>query len=258
MIYALGVGAGQRDSGAELELTTENSEGRQLRAVPTFGVLMTHAAGELALAGVDETAVVHAEHGLRLHRPLPLDGEVRVKARVDGVYDKGSGALVTIAAEATDLAAGEPLLETRSAVFIRGAGGFGGERGPSSSWDAPERDPDHVLVSEVRADQALLYRLSGDRNPLHCDPAFATRAGFPRPILHGLATYGIAGRLLFNELCDADPSRFAAIQARFSATVLPPATLEVRAWRDGSEVRFQVRDGEGAVVLDRGRMELSA
>ncbi|MHB1467699.1 MAG: MaoC/PaaZ C-terminal domain-containing protein [Solirubrobacteraceae bacterium] len=258
MLYALAVGAGQRDPGAELELTTESSEGAPLRAIPTFGVLMTHAVGERVLEGLAETAVVHAEHALRMRAPLPLHGEVRAHARIEGVYDKGSGALVEIGAEAVDNAGGEPLLQTRSAVFVRGAGGFGGERGPSSSWSAPERDPDHLLVAEVRGDQALLYRLCGDRNPLHSDPAFAARAGFPRPILHGLASYGIAGRLLFNELCGADPSRFASIEARFSAPVLPPASLEVSAWRDGTEIRFQVRDGEGAVVLDRGRMELVA
>lgn len=258
MLYALAVGAGQRDAGAELELTTENSAGAPLRAIPSFGVLMTHAAGEAVLADADPTAVVHAEHALRLCAPLPLAGEVRARARIEAVYDKGSGALVVIAAEATAPGSAEPLVRTRSAVFVRGAGGFGGQRGPSSSWSAPEREPDHVLAAEVRADQALLYRLCGDRNPLHSDPAFATRAGFPRPILHGLASYGIAARLLFNELCDADPARFGAIEARFSAPVLPPGRLELSAWREGTEVRFQVRDGDGAVVLDRGRMELNA
>jgi acyl dehydratase len=256
ILYALGVGAGQRDAGAELELTTENSAGAPLRAIPTFGVLMTFGAGEAVARGADPAAVVHAEQSLRLLRPLPLRGTVRASAEVVSVYDKQSGALVTNRAVATDTASGEPLLETTSSVFVRGAGGFGGERGPSSDWSAPEGEPDHLLRASVRSDQALLYRLSGDRNPLHSDPAFARIAGFERPILHGLATYGIAARLLFNEICGADPARFRSIRARFSAPVLPGEELLVEAWERAGSVRFRVRAAGERLVMDRGELEL--
>jgi acyl dehydratase len=259
LLYALGVGAGQRDPALELELTTESSEGLELRAVPTFGVLMTHAAGELLLQDLDQTLIVHAEQALRVDRPIPVAGSARVSAEVESVYDKGSGALLTNRAVVVDEDSGEELLAARSAVFVRGAGGFGGERGPSSSssWQLPDRAADHALTAEVRPDQALLYRLSGDRNPLHCDPAFARRAGFRAPILHGLATYGIAARLLFGELCATDPNRFRSIQARFSAPVEPGGVLRVDAWEQESAVLFQVRDDTGTVVLDRGCLERS-
>jgi acyl dehydratase len=258
LLYALGVGAGQRDPALELELTTESSEGLELRAVPTFGVLMTHAAGERLLEDLDQTMIVHAEQALRVNRPIPVGGSVRVTAEIESVYDKGSGALVTHRAVAVEEDTGEELLAARSAVFVRGAGGFGGERGPSSpTWQLPNRAADHALMAEVRLDQALLYRLSGDRNPLHCDPAFARRAGFRAPILHGLATYGIAARLLFGELCATDPNRFRSIEARFSAPVEPGGVLRVDAWEQESAVLFQVRDDTGIVVLDRGRLERS-
>jgi acyl dehydratase len=253
LLYALGVGAGQRNPALELELTTENAEGLQLRAVPTFGVLMTHAAGEMLLKDLDQTMIVHAEQALRVDRPIPVEGSVRVTAEVESIYDKGSGALVTNRAVAVHEDTGEELLSARSAVFVRGAGGFGGERGaPSSSWQLPDRAADHELTAQVRPDQALLYRLSGDRNPLHCDPAFARRAGFRAPILHGLATYGIAARLLFGELCATDPNRFRSIQARFSAPVEPGGVLHLDAWEQERAVLFQVRDDAGTVVLDRG------
>jgi acyl dehydratase len=253
LLYALGVGAGQRNPALELELTTENAEGLQLRAVPTFGVLMTHAAGEMLLKDLDQTMIVHAEQALRVDRPIPVEGSVRVTAEVESIYDKGSGALVTNRAVAVHEDTGEELLSARSAVFVRGAGGFGGERGaPSSSWQLPDRAADHELTAQVRPDQALLYRLSGDRNPLHCDPAFARRAGFRAPILHGLATYGIAARLLFGELCATDPNRFRSIQARFSAPVEPGGVLRLDAWEQERAVLFQVRDDAGTVVLDRG------
>jgi acyl dehydratase len=255
ILYALGVGAGQRDAAVELQLTTENSTGATLRAIPTFGVLTTFGVGEAVARGADPTAIVHAEQSLRLHRPLPLRGAVRAAAEVVSVYDKGSGALVTNRAVATDTVTGEALLETTSSVFVRGAGGFGGERGPAGGSSAPEGPPDHTLRASVRPDQALLYRLSGDRNPLHSDPAFARRAGFERPILHGLATYGIAARLLFNDLCGSDPARFRSIRARFSAPVLPGEELLVEAWEYAEEVRFRVC-AEGRVVLERGVLEL--
>src|ERR671919_125613 len=143
----------------------------------------------------------------------------------------GAGAVVATETRATSVTDGEPLFTTRASLFIRGEGGWGGERGPSSSFAAPERAPDHEVTYQTRVDQALLYRLSGDRNPLHSDPKFAAMAGFDRPILHGLCTYGFTGRALLHSLCDGDPARFRSMGGRFSSPVFPGEALTVRVWR---------------------------
>ncbi len=179
-----------------------------------------------------------------------------------GIYDKGSGALVTIENEAADAATGEPLITSRSGTFIRGEGGFGGDRGSSEPWDRPDRPADHEVMLETRPEQALIYRLSGDRNPLHADPAFAARGGFARPILHGLCTYGVTGRALLHALCGSDPARFAAMSGRFTRPVLPGDSLTISIWvtdAGGEEngqghgrALFQTSTRDGTVVIDRG------
>ena len=146
---------------------------------------------------------MHAEQAVELHRPMPVEGTARTVSTVTGIYDKGSGALVVIENAAVDAATGEPLVTSRSGAFIRGEGGFGGERGGDPPWERPDREPDHQVVELTRPEQALIYRLSGDRNPLHVDPKFAARGGFRRPILHGLCTYGVTGRALLHVLWKA-------------------------------------------------------
>jgi acyl dehydratase len=183
---------------------------------------------------------------------------VRTTSTVTGIYDKGSGALVTSENVAVDANTGEKLITAASGVFIRGEGGFGGDRGPSDGWQQPQRPPDHVVVQPTRPEQALLYRLSGDRNPLHADPEFAARGGFSRPILHGLCTYGFTGRALLHTLCDSDPARFQSMSARFSRPVQPGDTLVVSIWlpSDGEYTAlFQTATEDGTVVIDRGRMQ---
>ncbi|MEA2305924.1 MAG: hypothetical protein QOH43_3204 [Solirubrobacteraceae bacterium] len=257
LLYALGVGAGQADPFAELELTTENSAGAALRVLPTFGVLVTQDTIGMGTADADQAMVVHAEQALTLHRPLPLEGTAHVTAQVVEVLDKGSGALVATEAVAVDAQTQELLLTTRSAVFVRGAGGFGGPRRGARRDEPPVGPPDATFRAGTRPDQALLYRLSGDRNPLHSDPRFAVRSGFERPILHGLATYGITGRVLFNELCGGVPERFRAIRGRFTAPVTPGEQLVIKVWREGGDaVRFRTETADGVVVLDRGRLGL--
>ena len=250
--YALGVGAGPD----ELSLTTEHSEGHPLQVLPTFAVALTHDNEMELLGDVDRTTVVHAEQAAALEGPFPTAGAAQVVRRVEQVVDKGSGALVTWSTTVADTHSGASLARMSSTVFVRGAGGFGGERGAREAWDVPARAPDAVRTSVVADNQALLYRLSGDRNPLHSDPAFAARAGFPRPILHGLATYGITARLLVAGLCDGDASGLVRLDARFSAPVLPGETLVVLAWRDGADVVFRTHTGTGTVVLDRGRARM--
>jgi acyl dehydratase len=198
---------------------------------------------------------VHAEQAFELHRPLPVEGTVRTVATVTGMYDKGSGGLVVTEAVAVDAATGEPLITSRASTFIRGEGGFGGDRGPSDPWQRPDRDPDLTVVMPTRPEQALIYRLSGDRNPLHADPKFAARGGFSKPILHGLCTYGVTGRALLHALCGSDPARFGSMSGRFSRPVFPGETLTVSIWRDGhGSALFQTANQDGAVVIDRGRL----
>jgi acyl dehydratase len=163
---------------------------------------------------------------------------------------------------AVDVATGEPLVTSRGGTFIRGEGGFGGPRGADQPWELPDRAPDHQVVRETRPEQALIYRLSGDRNPLHVDPKFAARGGFSQPILHGLCTYGVTGRGLLRVLCDGDPARFRSMSGRFSRPVLPGEPLTVSIWLTGASADgesetalFQTTRTDGTVVIDRGRTQ---
>ncbi len=270
LLYAVGVGAGLGDPLTELEFTTENCEGIGQRVLPTYGVLIAQARGARSLGDVNFAMLVHAEQSVELHRPLPVAGTVRTVSTVTGIYDKGSGALVVSENVAADVETGEPLVTTRSGVFIRGEGGFGGSRGPDEPpWQRPDRAPDHTVVMATRPEQALIYRLSGDRNPLHVDPKFAARGGFSQPILHGLCTYGVTGRALLHALCDGDPARFTSMYGRFTRPVLPGEPLTVSIWLDGdtgsarsqaaqSQVAlFQTAKADGTVVIDRGRFAAS-
>ncbi len=193
LLYALGVGAGQADPLAELEFTTENSIGVPAKVLPTFGNMIAGGGRGRRLGDFDPAAFVHAEQSFTLHRPLPAAGTARSVSRVTGIYDKGSAALVVTESTAADAATGDPLVTTRGSIFIRGEGGFGGDRGPGQDWAMPSGPPDEQVTYQTRPDQALLYRLTGDRNPLHSDPKFAARGGFARPILHGMCTYGYTG-----------------------------------------------------------------
>jgi len=258
LLYAVGVGAGLGDPLAELEFTTENSEGVEQRVLPTFGVLIAQARGARSLGDFNRAMLVHAEQYVELHRPLPVAGTASTVSTVTGIYDKGSGALVASENHAVDATTGEPLVTTRSGVFIRGEGGFGSERGGGPSWQRPDREPDRTVVLETRPEQALIYRLSGDRNPLHVDPKFAARGGFDQPILHGLCTYGVTGRALLHALCGSDPARFGSMYGRFSHPVWPGDTLTVSIWMaDDGTALFQTTRPGGAVVIDRGRFAAS-
>ncbi|MFB4282434.1 MULTISPECIES: MaoC/PaaZ C-terminal domain-containing protein [unclassified Nonomuraea] len=248
MLYALGVGAGT----GELEFTTEKGQ----RVLPTFAVLAAQAPGR-RLGDFDPALLVHAEQGFELHRELPAAGGVRTTSKVTGIYDKGSGALVTSEARAVDLSTGELVIASRSSVFIRGEGGFGGDRGPRDEWALPDRAPDHKVTYSTHPEQALIYRLSGDYNPLHSDPEFAARAGFSRPILHGLCTYGVTGRALLHAVAKSDPGRFRAMSGRFSSPVLPGESLTVSIWVDGADVLFRTAKDDGTVVIDRGRATIA-
>jgi acyl dehydratase len=258
LLYAIGVGAGLGDPLDELEFTTENSAGVEQQVLPTFGVLVAQARTGRNLGTFDRARLVHAEQAFELHRPLPVAATARVTSTVTGIYDKGSGALVVSENTAVDAASGEALVTSTTSAFIRGEGGFGGDRGPRDAepWERPERPADLGITQPTRPEQALLYRLSGDRNPLHTDPAFAARGGFATPILHGLCTYGFTGRALLHGVCGGDPARFGSMSARFSQPVLPGETLVTSIWlQDGGAV-FQTAKPDGTVVIDRGRMRV--
>jgi acyl dehydratase len=259
LLYALGVGAGQTDpTGFELEFTTENSEGIVQKALPTMPVVINASApGAPSLFDTIGTfnwaMLVHGEQSITLHQELPPAGTAMMKGRVAGMYDKGKAAVVVLENEATDTS-GQPLFSATMSAFIRGEGGWGGDRGPSGPRNVPpEREPDKVVSYDTRPDQALLYRLSGDRNPLHSDPSFAKLAGFDKPILHGLCTYGFTGRALLHGVCDSDPGRFKHIEGRFSTPVMPGDRLDVRIWIEGNEAIFQTCVGD-SVVLDSGKL----
>jgi acyl dehydratase len=257
LIYALGVGAGAADPLAELEFTTENTNDKPQRALPTIAVVLGPLGGAFgAIGSFNPAMLVHGEEGITLHREIPVEGELEAVSEITGIYDKGKGAVVVTETKATLVETGEPLFDTRMSAFIRGEGGWGGDRGPSGTPNAaPEREPDHAVTVQTRSDQALIYRLSGDRNPLHSDPSFAAMGGFDRPILHGLCTYGFTGRALLHTLCGSDPARFKSMDARFSSPVMPGESLTVKSWLDGDgSAIFQTCGQDGRVVIDAGRV----
>lgn len=255
MLYALAVGAGSDDPLTDLALTTENTEGLDgPRTLPSYANIVTRGA-TVEFGKIDRTRLVHAEQSFRLHAPLPAAGRARVTAAVVGVEDTSSGVLVRTEAEAVDATSGTPLASTVQTVMLRGESA-GGPRAARAASAIPEREPDHRVVLQTRPDQALLYRLTGDRNPLHSDPAFARRGGFERPILHGMCTYGFTARALVHTVAGGDPDRLTGMAARFTRPVLPGDALEVAIWLDEGGAHFRTtRDGEP--VLDRGWADIA-
>ncbi|HEY8525673.1 MAG TPA: MaoC/PaaZ C-terminal domain-containing protein [Acidimicrobiales bacterium] len=255
LLYAVGVGAGAQDPSQELEFTTENSQNIEQKVLPTAAVVLSVLGqGMNAIGTFNPVTLVHGEQGIELAREIPVEGELESVTEIVGIWDKGSGALVQTETTSTLVSDGQLLFKTRQGMFLRGEGGWGGERGPSLKFEAPDKPADHEVTYPTRVDQALIYRLSGDRNPLHSDPAFAKMAGFDRPILHGLCTYGFTGRALLHSLADGDPARFKSMSGRFSSPVYPGEELTVRIWRTGDgEAVFQTFGPDGRVVLDAGQ-----
>ena len=256
LLYAVGIGAGAADPLTELAFTTENAAGRPPLAFPTYAVVVAARLREIyqALGPIDWTKVVHGDQSVELFRPLATDGHVLLTTHIAGIYDKGSGAFVQLEATAIDAIDRKPVFTSRAGLFIRGAGGWGGDRGPTADLWAPEGEPAYQWRERTNPNQALIYRLSGDRNPLHSDPAVANAARFPRPILHGLCTFGFAGRGLLASVCNGDPARFRCMSARFSNPVFPGDSLITSMWlTDSDHVLFQTKLENGTVVLDHGR-----
>jgi acyl dehydratase len=256
LLYAVGVGAGVD----ELAFTTENTNGVPQRALPTMPVVIGAGRAASAMGSIgtfNPAMLVHGQQSVTLHRELPPEGTALLSSAITGIYDKGKAAVVVSAGEAMT-PDGEPLYTTTMSAFIRGEGGWGGDRGPSGPANVPpDRAPDHQVTYATSPDQALVYRLSGDRNPLHSDPGFAAMGGFDRPILHGLCTYGFTGRALLHAICGGDPARFRHIEGRFSSPVLPGEALTVSMWNtaDGEAV-FVTAVGD-RVVIDQGLLRYS-
>jgi acyl dehydratase len=263
LLYAVGVGAGSIDPLApdELKYTTENSINVEQRVLPTFGVMLAIAPVDYGAIGeINFANLVHGEQSIHLHQPIPVEGTVRNVGKVTGIYDKGSGMVISSEATSLLVETGEPLLTSTTSAFIRGAGGWGGDRGPTGPKNVPpEREPDQVVTYQTRIDQPLIYRLSGDRNPLHSDPEFAKLAGFPKPILHGLCTFGFTGRALLHALADGDDRKLTGVEARFAKPVFPGQPLTVKIWRTGDgEAVYTTENGDGDVVIAEGRATFTA
>ncbi|MEQ8861671.1 MAG: MaoC/PaaZ C-terminal domain-containing protein [Pseudomonadales bacterium] len=259
LLYAVAIGMGRDPLDAkELEYVCETVGSR---VVPTAATVLARArrsgnAGMSLMAKMNFALMLHGEQRLTVHQPLPAAAEILVGGRTTGVYDKGEGkgALLTNETSVT-LADGAPLFTLGSTLFFRGDGGFGGKsEGAPVPHPLPEREPDAVCEMPGRADQAMVYALCGDRNPLHRDPAFARRAGFDRPILHGLCSYGIACHAVLKTLLDYDQTRITGFDVRFSSPVYPGETQVVDMWQDEDVISFRVRIRERDVVsINNGR-----
>ena len=250
MLYALGIGA------KELDFIFE----RGLKAIPTFAVIPAFPAlmGLSSAVEINPVMILHGEQGFRIHKTIPTSGTLTTAGKITGVYDKGKGALVTIETTTKD-AGGDTVFTKTSGIFVRGAGGFGGERGPEAGNAAPDRAPDKSVSMTTLDIQAAIYRLSGDRNPLHIDPAFAKMAGFDRPILHGLCTFGHVGRAVLAEYCGNDPERFVSMSVRFSGVVYPGETITTNMWDEGNgKILVAAKTDGGRDVISNALVEVKA
>ena len=250
----MGVGAGTD----ELAFTTENTKDTPQKVLPTFAVIIGGGGAPWdAVGSFNPALMVHGEQGIELLDEIPADGEIESIGECTAIWDKGSAAVLEFESTSTNVATGKPLLKTRTMLFCRGEGGWGGDRGPSEKVEFPDRPADHEVVYQTREDQALTYRLSGDRNPLHSDPSFAAMGGFDKPILHGLCTWGFTGRALLHTLCDGDVSRFKKMNSRFSKPVIPGDELTISMWVDGNQALFRTANQNGEIVIDQGVFEFS-
>jgi acyl dehydratase len=261
LLYHLALGAGGDPlDPRELRYATED----ELHVLPTFAVVAQTVhrfeppAVEYPGISIDLAKVLHGTQRIDVHRPLPTDGKARASARVSGVYDKGSAAVIETQTVVTDLD-GEPIWTNTSSIFARGEGGWGGDRGPSGPPPPPERAPDAVIVTPTAPQQALWYRLLGDRNPLHSSPEFAARAGFPRPILHGLCTYGMVCKAVVDAELDGDVRRVGGYGVRFAGVVFPGETLRTSVWREGDRLVLTttVDERDGAAALTGAELVLA-
>lgn len=237
ILYHLGIGAGDPPTDPnELSYTYE----RNLKVLPSFGVIPAFGSlggvGQVPGLQFNPALLLHGEQDLEIRKAIPVEAEVETSGKVAGIYDKGKAALVVLETETRLKGDAEPLFVNRFSLFLRGEGGFGGESGPPAGNEAPSRDPDGRVESKTLPQQALLYRLSGDKNPLHADPDFAKLGGFDRPILHGLCSFGVVCKAVVDRALGGDAARVARYQARFAGVVFPGETIVTSFWREGDTI----------------------
>jgi acyl dehydratase len=256
ILYALGVGAKEKELDYLLEL-------RGPKVLPTFAVVpsftaLVNVVGNLNLS--NPLKALHGEQKIILHRPIPPNGKLTTIAEIKGIYDKGKGALVVVHAKTTDEKS-EPVFDNVFSVFCLGEGGFGGEKQPEAQIPEPPagKAPDFKVSEQTAAEQALLYRLNGDFNPLHAEPQMAKMVGYTKPILHGLCTFGFAGRAVLNSVCGGDAKKLKTFGARFAKPVMPGDTLTTEGWQVGTGTyAVRVTTQDGTVVLSNGVAEIAA
>jgi acyl dehydratase len=259
MLYAQSIGMG-RNPVDQRELPFVYEQGSLLRTVPSMASVLVPDMFPPDL-GWDFTQVLHAEQRLALHRPLPPAGNLLISKRIVDVFDRGPrrGAMVLFEADGRLAKDDTAVFSLGMTVIARGDGGFGGRSGSAPPpHRAPRREPDLSCNNETRVDQALLFRLNGDRNPLHADPRTARQAGFDVPILHGLCTYGIACHAILKTICEYDDTLIIGFDARFSSPVMPGDTIRTDMWQDGNIVSFSCTAVERDVmVLRNGKCTLA-
>ena len=256
ILYHLGVGAGVPPTDErELAYTYE----KNLVVLPSF-TTVANSGARTSLFDVpglefNRAMLLHGEQEVEIHRPLPPEAKTRGKGRIADIFDKGKAALAIFEITASDDEG--PLYSTRMSLFLRGEGGFGGPPGPSVGNEAPDREPDLVVESATLPQQALLYRLNGDKNPLHCDPAYAAKAGFDRPIIHGLCSYGIACKAAVDGALDGDVTRVARYQARFRGVAFPGETYQTKIWREDGKLLLEAWSKErGEIIISNACVTL--
>ena len=246
ILYHLGVGAGMEKptDAKELEYTYE----KNLKVLPSFAVVPVFSSlmGMAAIPGIkiNFAMVLHGEQAIEIHKPIPVASEVVSEGRVEGLYDKGKAALIVLAVDTKEKSTGDKLFTNYFSVFARGEGGFGGDSGPKAGNQPPERAPDVVTESRTLPQQALIYRLSGDKNPLHADPEFAKIGGFDTPILHGLCSYGVVCKSVVDELLDGAVEKVAGYAARFAGVVYPGETIITSMWNEGDKILVSAKTKE--------------
>lgn len=246
MLYALGVGARPDD---DLDFVYE---GKGPKVLPTYAVIpgMRALGGLVNHVSLPLKNLLHGEQDIEMLRPIPPQATVTIRGKISEVWDKGEAAVIGV--ESTIEDEDGPMCRARATLFVRGAGGFGGERGPATDEInvAPDREPDHVVSYETRPEQGAIYRLSGDRVPLHIDPDFAKMAGYERTFMHGLCTYGFVGRAILSALCGNDPARFKSMSGRFAKQAFFEDTIITKIWETGpGEAVVQAETQDGKVVL---------
>ena len=249
ILYHLGLGAGvPATDPKELEYTYE----KNLKVLPSFGVIPTFGAmggmGNVEGLSFNFAMLLHGEQDLEVHQPIPPEATITNRGKVAEIWDKGKAALVVLQVDSSD-ESGQPLFTNRFSLFLRGEGGFGGEPGPKAGNKKPDRDPDGVVEKTLMPQQALIYRLSGDKNPLHADPEFAKMAGFEPPIIHGLCSYGVVCKAIVDNVLDGDTTKVAGWKARFAGVGYPGETYVISYWKEGDKILVEAKSKERDAII---------